>query len=109
MPLWPSKLPERNWKLVTFSVGCDGVRQPNEVVCALRPATANASPRCAAARKKEMRPCAIIERCPNKAVTFGQRGMGESSPRKAKSGAGGGKGKLKAPPKNILTDAQKKV
>jgi hypothetical protein len=35
--------------------------------------------------------------------------MGESSPRKAKSGAGGGKGKLKAPPKNILTDAQKKV
>ena len=35
--------------------------------------------------------------------------MGESSPRKAKSGAGGGKGKVKAPPKNILSDAQKKV
>ncbi len=35
--------------------------------------------------------------------------MGESSPRKAKSGAGAGKGKVKAPPKNILSDAQKKV
>ena len=35
--------------------------------------------------------------------------MGDSSPRKVKSGAGGGKGKVKAPPKNILSDAQKKV
>ena len=35
--------------------------------------------------------------------------MGESSPRKAKSGAGGGKGKVKAPPKNVLSDAQQKV
>jgi hypothetical protein len=35
--------------------------------------------------------------------------MGDSSPRKVKSGAGGSKGKVKAPPKNILTDAQKKV
>jgi hypothetical protein len=35
--------------------------------------------------------------------------MGESSPRKVKASASGGKSKVKAPPKNILTDAQKKV